>query len=747
MLNDEIKTRSALFVRGLLFASCLLVPSTSQALSGRPDVVCESAEGCYRDALAPLTTAIRKPREAQMPGVIERLKIVREQFPDSVWATRAGLLLGVLLRDSDPAASYTFLTSAQPAMPVIDDYVRLWIGETLLRAGDAAQAAALFESIPEAVPDTILTTRAAYRTGMAWYVAGDCGKAVAQLQRAVSQGPQDPGAPAALLNLADCHLRENRETDAQAAFRQLWVNSPQTPEAREAEARLAKLNPGEPWKPAPEDLYGRGQAFFGQALNEEAVLEFRKFLAQSPGGHPSRAAARAKLGTALVRLKRYEQARQVFQEAAAEGGAESAEATVWLARIYLRQAEGERLLVMPPSLARLPLSNEQKAWVYIYAGTWQDDQEQYDTAIQLYEQAAKLAEKAEQRAEALWRIAWVHYRMGRFAEAVETLRAILTGREDPQFTPQALYWTGRSLERLNDPKAGDAYRQLCRQYVYTYYCQLAQPRLPSHVSANGSEPASIMSQPEGRAAIQRDVHYQRAVELRLLGMEPEAAAELAWLVDRYGKSRDVLLELAALLSEAGAYNQALRVARGNFRDLLEKGGEAVPLALWNVAYPTAYLPHIRVQSGGLVDPYLVAAIIREESQYDARAVSRVGAVGLMQVMPVTAKAVAKRQGMPDVAREELFDQETNIRFGVRYLEQLLQQFSGNVLYTVAAYNAGPQAVTAWVSKNGSREPDEFVELIPYQETRQYVKRVLRSYREYHRLSGSACAAGFPDKVC
>jgi soluble lytic murein transglycosylase len=135
-----------------------------------------------------------------------------------------------------------------------------------------------------------------------------------------------------------------------------------------------------------------------------------------------------------------------------------------------------------------------------------------------------------------------------------------------------------------------------------------------------------------------------------------------------------------------------------------------------------------------VDPYLAAAIIREESQYDEKAVSMVGAIGLMQLMPMTANQVAQRFGFPIVARENLFDGETNIQLGVRYLGQLMDQFSGNLAYAVAAYNAGPLAVTNWIAMHRGRDQDEFVELIPYQETRLYVKRVLRSYGEYLRLN-------------
>jgi soluble lytic murein transglycosylase len=154
-----------------------------------------------------------------------------------------------------------------------------------------------------------------------------------------------------------------------------------------------------------------------------------------------------------------------------------------------------------------------------------------------------------------------------------------------------------------------------------------------------------------------------------------------------------------------------------------------------VAYPTGLLPTIKLQGAKGVDPYLIAAIIREESQYDVKAVSRVGAIGLMQVMPATANNVAQRVGLPAVGREDLFDQETNMRIRVLYVEQLLEQSSANLVYTVASYNEGPLAVGNWIAQYRGDNQDEFVELIPYQKTRQYVKRVLRSYREYIRLNG------------
>lgn len=728
----------------------LIFAAASVAQPETPDSACTSPEDCYRAVFAKQPPAT--DTASQLAARLQRLTEVRERFPDSLWAKRAGLVTGLLLLERDPAESLQYFRAAQRDLPVIEDYTRLWMGEALLKMGDARDAAVQLERIPEAVPDTLLGVRVAYRSGESWYKAGQCAKAMDPLARAVLLGPQEPVAPGALLNLADCQFKDNRLADSQATLKQLWARYPQAQEAKEAERRLSQMTKAV-WRPTPDESYNRALSFLNLALHDEAVADLQKFLGGAP--HDARTGeAKLKLGTALVRLKRYEQARHVFKDLAAEAGPESEEATVWLARVYLRLNDGERLLALAAAAPRRALSTEQKAAIQLLVGSWQDDQSQYDQALATYRKVVQLGEGSGQKGEALWRIGWIQYRTGRYGQAVDTFRELLKGKDDPQVAPKALYWAARALEQSNDRQSADLYLQLCRQYTRTYYCQLAQMRVassplapPVPASAEGSPSGGNQTGEEGREAVLRDPHYLRAVELRLLGMDQDAAKEWASLPERYARDRGALVELSTLLSQAGATHHALRLARLYFRDGLERGGETVPLALWSVAYPMAYLPTIRTHAGSAVDPYLVAAIIREESQYDPRAVSRVGAVGLMQVMPVTAQQVAKKQGFPDVGRDDLFDQDTNIRVGARYVEQLLQQFNGNIIRTVAAYNAGPQAVTGWIARSNGRDPDEWVELIPYQETRQYVKRVLRSYHEYHRLGGSVCAFRFLDKAC
>jgi soluble lytic murein transglycosylase len=677
---------------------------------------------------------------------VERLRRLIERHPGSIWARRATLLIGVLLRDRQPTEALQYLRAAQRGLPFLEDYIRLWIGEALMQAGDLAAAASLLEMIPTLVPDTLLGARVAYRAGEAWYRVGACGYAMDHLMRAVTQEPRDPRAARALLMLAHCQAEDNRSPDSVVTLRHLWTRYPQTPEAQEAERLLKRQREGQPWIPTPDERYARAQALTSARFLEEAVEAYQAFLAAAPG-HPKRDEAKLRLAITLARLKRYDQAEPIFHELASNSSAQEAgEAIVWLARTYLRRGEGERLMQLRQAYPQLTLSPEQQALILLAQGTWLEDHQHVDQAMAQYRAIVQLGDRTGQHGEALWRIGWLQYRTGHYREAVRTLETLLAIKEEPAFTPQALYWMARALERLQDPTALAVYQRLCQHYPWTYYCQLARNRVMVPLADLAERPKEVERRAHVDSEILDDVHYRRAVELRELGLEPESDRELAWLVDRYGRDRQALVDLVVRLNEAGGYHQGLRLARLYFRNGLERGVERVDLALWRAAYPMVYLPTIRALSSDRLDPFLAAAIIREESLYDTRAVSPAGAIGLMQLLPETALALAQQEGRT-VSRDDLFDQETNIRYGVRYLEQLLIQFNGNLVYTLAAYNAGPRVVTSWIRQFGDREPEEFVEMIPYEETRQYVRHVLRSYREYRRLAGVLCSDRPLDKGC
>jgi soluble lytic murein transglycosylase len=148
-----------------------------------------------------------------------------------------------------------------------------------------------------------------------------------------------------------------------------------------------------------------------------------------------------------------------------------------------------------------------------------------------------------------------------------------------------------------------------------------------------------------------------------------------------------------------------------------------------------------------VDPLLVTALIRQESLFDPEAVSGADARGLMQLLPRTADEIARSTGVPPPESGALHDTTTNIDLGVALLARLLARYGGSEAKALAAYNAGEDAVTKWERRYGDRDADEFVELISYRETRDYVKTVLRNYRLYRRIYGepspSVTRAGSP----
>jgi soluble lytic murein transglycosylase len=154
------------------------------------------------------------------------------------------------------------------------------------------------------------------------------------------------------------------------------------------------------------------------------------------------------------------------------------------------------------------------------------------------------------------------------------------------------------------------------------------------------------------------------------------------------------------------------------------------LHLWAINYPAAFRKEIALFSArnGL-DPSLVYSLIRAESGFSPRAQSPVGALGLMQLMPATARAVEKDATDP----QRLFQPELNIRVGTRHLKDLIDRYRGNLVSTIASYNAGAGTVDRWLKEFGTMEESEFIENIPYAETRDYVKKVLAGREIYRRL--------------
>jgi soluble lytic murein transglycosylase len=227
-----------------------------------------------------------------------------------------------------------------------------------------------------------------------------------------------------------------------------------------------------------------------------------------------------------------------------------------------------------------------------------------------------------------------------------------------------------------------------------------------------------------------------------LGLVGYAADEARYLVNVTTdvEKESVQTNLAEMLVNAGEYRTAIRFADRRVKNAVLNGkAAALPKKIWTLAYPRPYWKQVAVQADRFgLDPFLVLAVIREESRFNSRAVSRSGARGLMQIMPRTGRGIAQRLELEKYRTRKLFIPALNIEMGTYYLSNLVGDFDRNVYLALAGYNGGPNRIRKYVKSwyNGDLklvDIDEFVESIPNRETRLYVQKVMGSYFEYKRL--------------
>lgn len=350
-------------------------------------------------------------------------------------------------------------------------------------------------------------------------------------------------------------------------------------------------------------------------------------------------------------------------------------------------------------------------------------------AIELYTTVQKQFPNSAVRDDAVWRLAWLHYRSGDWQAALTTFKALAAQSRNGAFGTAAIYWQARSAEKLADTdSAKQLYRQIFNGGDESYYQALSQralERLGSPVQEARLSKPSAGAEADPAVGAEVNFHLSRARELTALGLHGLAVAELDQ-VSRRANSKNGLQPLLMREYFANrAYGRSLNLASQLAISPSERNYYRYPLAYWELVQQKSQEREL--------DPHLILALIRQESLFDPRARSPATALGLMQLIPPTAARVARQLGLPVPTQEKLFDPELNVNLGTQYLKDLLQRYSNNWFKAIAAYNAGETAVDRWEREIATEDIEEFVERIPYIETRGYVKLVLRNHRIYKRL--------------
>ncbi len=355
------------------------------------------------------------------------------------------------------------------------------------------------------------------------------------------------------------------------------------------------------------------------------------------------------------------------------------------------------------------------------AGQMAIQHRRYDEARAHFEAALVRNPVGAARHRALWGLGWVAFRTGDFTSAVRFFQTLeLEAPYDP-LTPRAKYWRARSHEQRRELEVARALMiALTEQFPVDYYAYRAAEWLGSKRLRDATypvDPASDHPRVTAAASLFRAGMPVRAT--RALRAALGAANEL-------GPHELLRLEAMAYELQADRIAKRLRLEREHRFPLGEQARESL-----RKFYPRDTVALLR-DSGkkARVEPNLLVAVARRESGFNPRAMSNVGAVGLLQLMPSTAADLLKEEGGHLESPQELMEPDTNARLGARYLGRTLRAFRGRKEYALAAYNAGPGAVTRWREARGDLPDDIFVEEIPYRETRHYVRSVLSALRAF-----------------
>lgn len=368
------------------------------------------------------------------------------------------------------------------------------------------------------------------------------------------------------------------------------------------------------------------------------------------------------------------------------------------------------------------------------------DEEEVDAALENYRRLIQEFPEGEHVLDAKWHVHFEMFRSGKFEEAGFGLEEAALERPGDDALPRILYWSGRSYQEAGRFERADAiFRQVLLGYQNSYYGR----RAFEHLSQLQGQRASMESIEAARRGIDlsdvlrvdRGATQTRIAELYAVGLSKRALEEALNAVVGAHDDPAFLAMAAWIHSHQGDNLRAIITIRNAFPFYISATGDLLPRPIWELFYPLPYREHVEAYSlaRGL-DPYLVAALIRQESTFNPRVRSPAGARGLMQIIPATGRQLA-RQERRKYATNDLYNPQINIQYGTRYLKDVLGRFDGRVDYALASYNAGPHRVKRWTGMDMTLDPEIFIEDIPFAETRKYVKLVLRNEMLYRRLYG------------
>jgi len=651
----------------------------------------------------------------------------------------AWLVLGYArVLDHDYAKAIDPLNRAKLHAGDLGDYVNYYLATSYLQTGRTVEAISVLSEFDKTYPESLLIRDVHVLYANALLTDNRAPEAAAILEK-----DRQPIRSDLELELGRAYAASGQSAKATAIFHNLYFTMPLSAEANEAEAELRKLagstaipaNVNE--RRARADLLMKGKRF------GEAADEYRNLLGDVSAGE--RPAVQLEMAKALRQAGRNKEAKQALDSLPNLTPELNAERLFNLGEMSRAANDDDSFLKYIDQIRQISPNSPWLEQALLSAGNIYLLRKDYDHAIDSYREMQQRFPAAARASYAHWKVAWLSLRQGRNKEAEKEFEQQIALYPDSNETPAALYWRARLAEEDNDlPMATAYFQKISSRFRNYYYGELARQELkkikfdgdPPHYALLDRVPPIAADPKNLEDDLPSDnLRLQKAQLLENGGLLDFAVRELK-AASEEEKGNWLAPETARMYQDAGRYDIALEVLKHAVPNYFAVDVPSLPRSYWEALFPKPYWFDLkRFSSSNALDPYLVASLIRQESEFNPNAVSRANALGLMQLLPKVGKNVAKQEKLKHFSATQLFQPGINLQLGTKYFRSMVDQF-GSFEYALAAYNAGTNRVQDWLGQGKYRDPQEFVESIPFTETREYVEAILRNANVYRQLYGT-----------